>query len=474
LLGDKSRLIYGIQEYDCPVLQRKAESWLCAEQRDACKKSGVACGVIQSEKEYNEKKLIITNFSKFLLARLEKPYDIIFLDDSHNFENAKEQAFQITIQGALARSLYDNKVGEPELQDFIIDFLNTYSDIFSRCISPGETDGVISQEYIMLLANLAEKYDMEKVKKEIAKIKQGKESYVCWNIYYFVVRCTKASEYQFFVRSDFYDQDDFDSSELISRKEDIGFFIKKRFNKSSLVFATATPGNPIKHASTCSLREYQENDLRITPSRDVIFPEIENWFQRLSILAVTDIGDTREPNPFNKAIDLTTQILRNRQERALVLFKNYRDQRKANDRLANLFKEKLFFIDSSLQDTDFVEELASKSQISLASASSTLWEGINILDLRIVVIVTAPFIRPPVGKKQTHPDERRMLIRLQQGIGRIIRKPTDFGVAILMDERFQKYVKRRNFDKRMSKRVQLVSSDQVIPLIDKALSRIGD
>jgi ATP-dependent DNA helicase DinG len=350
--------------------------------------------------------------------------------------------------------------------------LNIYSDIFARCINPGETDGAISAEYISRLGALASEYDMEEIKQEITKLQYSKEGDIYWNIYYFINRCTKSSENQFFVRSDFYDQEDFGSSELISRKEDIGSFIKKRFDDSSIIFATATPGDAIKHASSCSLREYKETDLRISPSRDVIYPDIENWFQKLSILVVTDIGDTREAEPFKQAIGLTTEILTKRSERALVLFKNYRDQKKANDILANIFaQDKLFFIDSTIQDSDLVEELASKSQISLASASSTLWEGINIRDLRIAVVVTAPFIRPLVGKKKTHPDERRMLIRLQQGIGRIIRCPSDFGVAVLMDNRFDKYVKRRGFDKRLFRQIQFVKYNEVIPLIDEALAK---
>jgi Rad3-related DNA helicase len=133
---------------------------------------------------------------------------------------------------------------------------------------------------------------------------------------------------------------------------------------------------------------------------------------------------------------------------------------------------KLFLIDSSIQDSDFVEELASKSQVSLASASSTLWEGINIRGLRIAVIVTAPFIRSVVGKRLAYPDlERRMLVRLQQGIGRIIRNPSDYGVAVLLDSRFEKYVKKKHFDKRLLSRTEFISSDQVSSKIAEALAK---
>jgi len=472
LLQGKTALVFGMQEYNCPLLKRRAEPLHCREQKEQCRKLKIECDVIKSDKEYNERSLVVSNFSKFLLARMEKPYDIIILDDSHSFENSKEQAYQLTIQGGPAKNLYEAKIGEPKLQDFLTDFLSIYSQVFSRCINPGDSYGPISQEYISQLSALTTTYDMNALEQDISKLQYTKEGDIYWNIYYFVTRCSKSSEYQFFVRVDWYDKEDFDSSELISVKEDIGFLINKRFGNSSIAYATATPGDAIKHANSCSLREYSEGDLQITPSRQVVYPEIENWFEKLRILVVTDIGDTRETDPFNQAIGLTTDILTNRSERALVLFKNYRDQKKANDKLTKIFAQnKLFFIDSSIQESDFVEDLASRSQISLASASSTLWEGINIKDLRIAVVVTAPFIRPPVGKKSTHPDERRMLIRLQQGIGRIIRNPSDFGVAILMDSRFDKYVRRRAFDKRMFKQIQFVQRKDVLPLINETLTK---
>ena len=230
------------------------------------------------------------------------------------------------------------------------------------------------------------------------------------------------------------------------------------------------PGDAVKHANSCSLRQYDSSNLKVTPVEK--FYQVENWFRNLNILVVTDFGDTRYPDPFNLALDLTTKILTTRSERSLILFKNYRDQRKANERLKGLFSPtRLFFLDSTIDNSDFVETLANKSQISLASASSTLWEGINIQNLRIAIITTAPFIRPVVGKKLNYPDlERRMLIRLQQGIGRIIRNEADFGVAVLMDSRFQGYVKKKHFDKRLLNRTKFVTSENVLPIINEMLA----
>ncbi len=469
--GD-TKLVFGVEEYDCPLLKSKAESWYCRENKVECKKLNISCAVIQSEKDYHDKPLVITNFSKFLLAQGGGSYDFIVLDDSHSFENAKEQAYQLTIQAADGNSLYEKGISNDKIKAFVEDFLNIFAQAFERCLNPSDKDGVgvVSPDYIAHFASLSTKHDSEKLKKEIGGMLAGKDRKVCLNMYYFVMHCTKASRYEFFVRSDFYNREWIDS-ELISRQVEVDYLIKSKFGNSAIIYATATPGDAFKHANSCSLRNYDDSNLKITPIEK--FEQVENWFKNLNILVVTDIGDTRETGPFDSALNLTTEILTKRNERSLILFKNYRDQRKANERLKGLFSpNRLFFLDSTIDNSDFVENLASKSQISLASASSTLWEGINIQSLRIAIITTAPFIRPIAGKKMNYPDlERRMLIRLQQGIGRIIRSESDFGVSILMDSRFQGYVKKKYFDKRLLNRTKFVTADQVMPIITEVLEK---
>jgi hypothetical protein len=445
-------LVFGVQEYDCPVLKAKAQNWCCGELKEEhCKPQNLNCDVIKSEKDYASSSLVITNFSKFLLASTDRNYDVIVLDDSHSFENTKEQAYQITVHFGPVRRFYQNGIHDAPLNTMIEGFLNLYAEIFERCVNPEDKEGMITPEYIMRLAKLIADKDGGQPQKEIMNLPALERS-ICWNIYYFAKRCSESSKYQFYIRKDYYDAEDIDSSELISRRDDIlEYVIRNRFKGSRVVFVTATPGDTTLHANSCTLRNYTNSVLGVVPTENSDFPEIANWFQKLRILIVEDIGDTRQMNPFEKAINLTTSILESQKERALVLFKNYRDQNTAYNILRKKFpEEKLFFIDVSLQDSDVIEELASKKKISLASASSTLWEGINIEKLRLAIVVSLPFIRPPVGQKLSYPHlERRMLIRLQQGIGRIIRDPDDFGVAVLTDVRSKKYVNRQIFSPKL-------------------------
>jgi hypothetical protein len=469
-------LVYGIQEYNCPLLEAKAQNWVCGElKEDHCKPNNVDCEVIKSEEIYIGSSLVITNFSKFLLASANRKYDIIVLDDSHSFENTKEQAYQITVHFGSVRSFYERGIKDAPLQALVESFLNLFSEIFERCVNPGERDGIIAQEYVSRLAQLVTETDERHLRSEIAKLPETSAD-MCWRIYYFVQRCKFSSKFQFYVRKDYYDPEDWDSGELISRRDDIlEFIIRKRFGDSRVILATATPGDVRKHATSCTLRDYENLRLEIVPSTNSPFPEIENWFERMGIIIIDDIGDTRQINFFQKAINLTINILESQKERALVLFKNYRDQRSAFDILSKKFSpDKLFFIDVSLQDSDIIEKFASKSKISLASASSTLWEGINIDKLRLAIIVSPPFIRPHAGQTQKYPYfERRMLIRLQQGIGRIIRDPTDYGVAILTDNRFKKYIKRGMFSPKLREKVEVMKSDSVIPRIRELFAKWG-
>lgn len=467
-------LIYGIQEYNCPVLKAKAQNWCCGElKEEQCKPNGIDCDVIKSEKIYAGSNLVITNFSKFLLASTNRTYDIIVLDDSHSFENTKEQAYQIAIHFGPVRSFYEKGVQDALLRTLTESFLNLCSEIFERCVNPGEKEGIIAQEYVKRLAQLIPEANEVHLRHEITKLPEPLAS-LCWGIYYFIQRCKSSSKYQFFVRKDYYNLEDWDSGELISRRDDIlEFIIRKRFNDSKVILATATPGDIKQHAMSCTLRDYDNMRLEKAPTAGSSFPEIENWFERLGVIIVDDIGDTRQINFFEKAINLATNILENRKERALVLFKNYRDQRSAFDILSKKFSpDKLFFIDVSLQDSDAIEKFASKTQISLASASSTLWEGININGLRLAIIVSPPFIRPHAGQTQRYPYfERRMLIRLQQGIGRIIRSPTDFGVAVLTDNRFKKYVNRSMFSPKLREKVEILKCNAVISRISELFAK---
>jgi len=89
----------------------------------------------------------------------------------------------------------------------------------------------------------------------------------------------------------------------------------------------------------------------------------------------------------------------------------------------------------------------------------------------MAILVSPPFNRPQVGQRMNYQFfEQKMLVRLQQGIGRIIRGPLDWGVALLLDDRFLQYVRRKSFSQRLGKRVEVLKSNQVTSRVNDLFS----
>jgi len=471
----KPSLVFGRGEYYCPLLDGTAQAWCCKDNKDSyCIPNNLGCDVIKIDDQYDKDKIIITNFSKFLQSSYKNKFGLIILDDSHGFENAKEQAFQLNIQFAPIRMFYEKGIDDNSLSEFVENFLNLFSEIFERCVPPDEKEGVISQDYVKHISDDLINNDNEDKIKDAIKDLNEKSKQLCWDLYYFVQRANRSSNFQFYVQKDFYEPDDYDSSVLISRMDEktVNNIINSKFGNARVVLATATPGEITNHAHSCTNRNYEVLGLETTPN-EATSTEIDNWFSRLKIFVVNDIGDSRTPGGFDQVMELSTKILKTFNKRSLLLFKNYRDQKKACDKLSNIFDPaKLFFIDSTFQSSDKIEDFANQKDISLASASSTLWEGITINNLQIAIFASVPFIRPTIGAKKNYPhSERRMLVRLQQGIGRIIRSPTDCGIAVLAESRFNQYLSRKAFSKRLKTQLQTVSSDK---LIDKMVGLFAE
>lgn len=475
----KADVVFGEAEYTCPLLGGKqAESWCCREYKEVhCKPNNLGCGVIESEQILVGSSFLITNFAKFLTTRVPAVFDVIVLDDSHSFESAKDQASQVTIFFGPLRFLYERMVDGEKMKEELGRFLTIFAEVFGRTLPPDQNDAAVPVEYVKRFrTEVFAEQDEQELRKAIAGLPTERQE-ALWSIFYFIQRCKKASVNEFYIRRDYYKRDDYDGAEMSAKPTDeqIASLIRRKFGTAKVIFASATPGDPMGHAYACTLRDYHESHkLKLVP-QDLSLPDsLANWFDRLKIYVATDLGDTREDPVFEKTIQAVSEILASSQKRSLILFKNYRDQTNARKILGQKFKDdQLLFIDDT-QSREQVEDFAQSRLISMASASSTIWEGINIQSLRMSIIVTPPYIRPPPGEKNYVDLERRMLVRLQQGIGRIIRDPADYGVAILLDERFQKIMHNVRLNKYLLARVQNVPSDGLEELIAQDFRSWGE
>jgi Rad3-related DNA helicase len=462
--------IYGYNEYLCPLINNeKAENWLCNEMKENyCKPNNLGCGVIKSDDAYQSDTLLVTNFSKFLLSNPRSNFDLVIIDDSHSFENAREQAYQVTILYASLVKAQQQFGANPRLSSLLSTFSQIFGTIWNRCVPPGKYDGNIADDYVSEMATKIVTPDNDDdVLAEIRGL-PTEDQKVFWDIYYFIERCKKRTQYLFFVRRDYYSRNDLSTGQLIARQsgDNEAFMVRRRFGNSRVILATATPGEVTAHAKSCTARAYDGETLEIVPKAN--YPEIEGWFKNLDILVATNI-DTAD---ISKALSVTSSILGATSLKSLILFKNYRDQRLAQAQWRDtLDSNRIYFIDET-REQDYVENVVKKKEVVVASASSTIWEGINIEGLRLVVIMSPPFIRPPISTKEdeSYPHtRRRMIMRLQQGIGRIIRGPTDYGVAVLMDKKFLQHIRSNSFSSRLRDRVSEIPAEGLLQQLQTSL-----
>lgn len=464
--GNIANTIFGVSLYYCPRFNRKADNWTCKENKEDCINLSSECEVLASEKRYSEDPLIITNYSKFLKYR-GADWDLIIIDDSHSFETVKEQAYQYSVNYGLVDETYEKHQGEEIIGDFLGNFCDIFDDIFERAFPQERKQGTLGSDYVKRIAEeIFSEDDEDKLKEEIQKL-PDRDKQICEEVYRFVVACKRAADHRFYLRKDWFTPKDPKLAELIAREVEatVDFKIPDRFRKARVILATATPGNPEKHITECTHRKYARGGLRIVP--ETMPKSLVDWFRNLDICLVSDLGDTRSLDNFRRALRFATDIIHATKVKTILLFKNYNDQKMAKDFMKNEFED-IYFVERN-DDEDTIHEYANKSRIILASASTRLWEGISIQDLRLGIIFTPPFIRVPVHvPSPTYPyNERIMLRRLQQGIGRLIRSETDEGTCLLLDANFGTYIRRKRFAEELRDRVHKIDSGNL-------LAEIGD
>ena len=183
--------------------------------------------------------------------------------------------------------------GSP-VKKMLEDFLNLFSQTFERCIPQGEREGVVSLDYVSHMSKVIDDSNEKQIEATLRATRD--QSSVKWKIFYFIKRCKSATNYEFYIQTDYYEPDDIDSCELISRNEEYAkYLVRKRLGQSRVILATATSGDALSHASSCTLRNYQGGQFVVTPGPSTSYVDIEGWFQKLGILVVDDIGDTRDP-----------------------------------------------------------------------------------------------------------------------------------------------------------------------------------
>jgi len=455
-------MVFGIEEYGCAITGGRADYLICLEEREKCEGEGRQCEVLQANEQYGESRFVITNFAKFLSVRPANEFDLIVVDDSHGFENSVEQRFQSSVRYGKATSLYEKYKDDRVMENFLGNFVEIFDDIYDA-MPPDRLDMRISEDYVKRFAESVITTDKVEILKHFRALDKFDRP-ACQDIAYFIDACVRLTMHTFYIRKDYYAPEDPDGAEVISRlsekfQRDI---VRQRFGNARVIFSSGTPGQPIIHARSCTFRQYSPNNLVVVPKEEP--PIVKEWFKNLRIFEVEDVGSFKDPRTFPKSLDLTLELLKRPHVKTLMLFKNYRGQEYAKNMIEKEIKREVGFIDDTFPSEE-VKELVDRSRIILATASSRLWEGIDIQGLLLEIIFDLPYIKPPVymeGLRSWGYNKRKMLMRLQQGIGRLIRQENDAGVCVVFDSRFIERKQDPLFSDKLRAQVEPITSARLV------------
>ena len=456
-IEEEPLIVKGIENYKCLYTNCKADYAICTPDMRAsvCEEKFCTCDVLEINKKLEESGIVITNFHKFLSTPSKKPFDLIIIDDSHGFESAKDGKFLSTINYRHIDAMYNKHEKNNDLLAQVSgEFMDIFDSIFDS-IPPGDMDKRVNNDDIDKISKIP---NVSELKQEMASFDDYDRD-ICYDMINFIDACKKSTLNTFYVIKEFYNRDDITLSSLISRnsEEYQNMIIRKAFGDARVVFVSATMGDIQRHAEYCTNRNYNMMPLDVVPS---IRPnKIENWFNGLRVFEIKDYPEKE----LDLAVIKTAEVIPKLKGKILLLFKNYRDQKRAEELLKASITKEVTFIDDSY-NTEAVQKLVNDGGIIMATASSRLWEGIDIKNLAHVFIFHLPFVRPPVyieKKRQFVFIQRKMLIRLQQGIGRLIRKEEDTGICVVYAHNLSRYKNMPTFSDDYRKRIEMIDLDNM-------------
>ncbi len=219
----------------------------------------------------------------------------------------------------------------------------------------------------------------------------------------------------------------------------------------SIVFSSATLS---VGESNCSGLEYFRKSIGLKKEREIkcgIYPSPFD-LRKNAMLIVPREAPTQVYQKENESILVFSEIIaksiRSSRGGALVLFSSIDRMNKVyslvKDRIGDSFP---LYLQKRKDTRDKILDSFKKDRNSCLFATSSFWEGIDVPgdSLRLLIIDKIPFASPsdPLekGRKRSREDYFRKyslpeaLLKLKQGVGRLIRNENDRGVVLLLDGR---------------------------------------
>lgn len=417
----------------CPLLETYADPHFCSANKDNCIKDARRCTVIEDQEGVSKSSICIATFAKFLLSRGSfAAFEHVIIDESHGFENAETAFLQAYIFLERISTVANEIRGEYPQEAVKLDLL---ANGLSRMRAQMGDSVPLEASQVDRIKNVLGDSRLREVSIECSRMKKHRHYRDLYqNISSLVYRMQSINDNVFF----FYE------GAFYGRPKDMIAEVSAFFRNRNIALLSATVDRPVIHARECgvNLTRFADSDALVLSE----YPEIRR--QNRLLLALKDgpnLGKSADgyEDGRQEANKILLDILQRFTLKTLVLFRSYADHKSASDFLGlSKLENRILNIDRK-DDPDTIEqklhELKTKNVV-LASASSRLWEGIDVPNLRLVIIDSLPFpSKDPLDAKYDYLKGRStMLKKLKQGLGRIVRSDTDWGAALIIDNRFNK------------------------------------
>lgn len=432
--------------HGCPLINdRVPHGFFCNHDKQSSEEClKMDCQIQLQMRTASKSKNVGVVFQKILTSpEIVKDFDAVIIDESHGMEQALRSA-RICILGIEELDKIIKKFPE------VFAELNQVKEAIER-LKGRETVPVafVEKRIGQVLKDVTEKQevkdmltnpdaDVRSIDTELYKLDFAKQAF------------TEIDKYSYLMYE----------NSIIARPERMTFApmnSQKLGKNKSFALISATIENPRMHMIDAGFPFHS-----LAPPVQVNHEKFRKWFANRPIVGLTS-GPILRYNPSKwsdymnarkEANNIIADCLKVADYPSLVLCRSKKDQKLILDGIGNHdhLKKRIYqttdedeLLEVDLLSAKVNNEIKSGRNIILTSASSKLWEGANIEKLRMVIIDALPYPQfDPAEKKHVGPWKtsrafRFMIRRLQQGIGRIARQEGDWGMAVVIDGRFNAY-----------------------------------
>ncbi|MEJ5307372.1 MAG: helicase C-terminal domain-containing protein [candidate division WOR-3 bacterium] len=366
------------------------------------------------------------NFFTEILSYLTTLYE--------NFEIMYENILEKVLQEEKEKDIYDSKIFE----NIKTHVLKTKQLLYSIRENGEKTTKILKDSKFK---NLEIKQNIKYLVEESKKIYES----------FIVITEANNSDYAFYYEMNTRTKNLVLYAMLVNTGEQFSNFLRKK-DKSSIVFTSAT----LKTSNDFEFfKERVGVGLSKRKYKEEVFVSSFDYEKQMEIFCFKNIGDPNSEQ-FMENVVTVIKKLEEKRKRTLVLTTSYQQIDYLKE---NLKDPKFIFQIKEGNNEKILLEYKSKKN-SILVGTNTFWEGVDLPGdlLEILVIVKLPFLVPddPVFIKKSENLKNRGLdpffdyslpyaiLKLKQGMGRLIRSKDDSGEIYILDERVitKKYGKR--------------------------------